>query len=143
MVAKTNVPHNEDHEEIVPGSIRKHVEADMRMAYPGKPTSRKRIFKSGLKDKAKPHLISNESDHDNEEDASVNEDSDHSSAQDDNAEGSEDEVDSNDEDDDNEGNSEDEFDSNDDVDNEEDSEDGDNSSDYGGSITGFGDDSKL
>lgn len=139
VVAKTKISHNEDHEEIAPGSIRKHVEADMRVAYPGKPTSRKRIFNSGLKDKEKPLLTVSESDHD-DDDA---EDSDKCSVEYEDTEGAESEVDSNDEEDDNEGHSEDEIDSNDDVDDEEDSEDGDDSSDYGGSITGYGEDSKL
>lgn len=44
-LANTDFTHVDEYEDVTPGSIRKHVEADMRVAYPGKPTSRKRIFK--------------------------------------------------------------------------------------------------
>lgn len=47
-LANTDFSLAPNDEDLVPGAIRKHVEADMRIAYPGKPTSRKRIFKSSL-----------------------------------------------------------------------------------------------
>ncbi|CAH1406172.1 unnamed protein product [Nezara viridula] len=128
------------------------MEADIQVAYPGKPISRKSLFKSSVNDKVKPHLSVNESDHDDDDTTSLEEEFDNLDVEGDNTDGSESdvhsndegnsevEIESNEEDDDNEGNNEDGIDSNDESDQND--EDGDDSSGYRRSITGFGEESK-